>query len=321
MTDAAAKTPAASPSAASPPDSLKVALWATNIAQPLNGLDGWAALVDRRMAEARAQGAELLVMPEYCSEQWLSFAPAELKLTDEIAWMAAQSEAALAAIRDLPAKHDMALLAGTLPVPFDPQDDSVPPFLNRAHLLLPDGRIVRQDKLCLTPGERDPAGWNLSTGDAVKIVEWKGVRLATLICLDVEMPALSSLLAPLDLDLLLVPSMTSKLSGYSRVFGCAKARAVELQCAVATVGVIGSAATGKPREGNVSGASLFVPCEEPLGHTGKVAEVPPAGSAEDAGPLLVAEVPLATIRELKQGKAEVWPGAWRADHVKAVKED
>ncbi len=302
----------------SPPTSLTVALWATNLAQAVNGIDGWAALVDRRMAEAKAQGAELLVMPEYCSEQWLSFAPEGLAATEEIPWMAAQADAALEAIRALPAKHDMALLAGTVPVAFEAGEESVPPFLNRAHLLLPDGRVVRQDKLCLTPGEKDPEGWNLSTGDEVRIVEWKGVRLATLICLDVEMPALSSLLAPLDLDLLLVPSMTSKLSGYSRVFGCAKARAVELQCAVAAVGTIGGGATGKPREGSVSGCSLFVPCEEPLGYTGRVAEIPPAASVADEGPLLVAEVPLATIRELKQGQAEVWPGAWRADHVRAV---
>ena len=68
----------------SPPTSLTVALWATNLAQAVNGIDGWAALVDRRMAEAKAQGAELLVMPEYCSEQWLSFAPAGLAATEEI---------------------------------------------------------------------------------------------------------------------------------------------------------------------------------------------------------------------------------------------
>ena len=37
------------------PDRLTLALWATNVAQPLNGIDGWAALVERRMAEARAR--------------------------------------------------------------------------------------------------------------------------------------------------------------------------------------------------------------------------------------------------------------------------
>src|SRR3546814_7527676 len=55
------------------------------------------------------------------------------------------------------------------------------------------------------------------------------------------MPALALRLAPLDPDLILVPSMTAKLSGYSRVFSCAKARAIELLCAVAATGVIGRA--------------------------------------------------------------------------------
>lgn len=302
------------------PDRLTVALWATNMAQPLNGIDGWAAMVDRRMAEAREAGADLLVMPEYCSEQWLSFAPDGLPTGREIEWMAAQAEAALAAIAPLPARHGMALLAGSMPVACQPRTADAPPFLNRAHLLLPDGRVVRQDKLCLTPGEKDPEGWNLSAGDQVKIVEWRGVRLATLICLDVEMPALSSLLAPLGLDLLLVPSMTGKLSGYSRVFGCARARAIELQCAVAAVGVIGAAATGKPREGNFSGASFYVPCEAPLGYDGRLAELEPRASADDEGPLLVAEVPLDALRALRQGQAEVWPGAWRADHVTTLVE-
>ena len=44
-------------------DSLTLALWATNLAQPLNGLEAWAARVDDRMAEARAEGADLLIMP------------------------------------------------------------------------------------------------------------------------------------------------------------------------------------------------------------------------------------------------------------------
>src|SRR3546814_16722433 len=92
---------------------------------------------------------------------------------------------------------------------------------NRAGLLLPDGRASGQDKLSLTPGEQDPESWNLVPGDALRIVEWEGLKLATLVCLDIEMPALSMKLAALNPDLLLVPSMTGKLSGHSRVFACA----------------------------------------------------------------------------------------------------
>ena len=298
------------------PDKLTIALWAVNLARPLNGLGAWAAAVEAQMVRAKAEGAELLVLPEYMSEQWLSFAPEGIGPAEEIPWMAAQAEAALQAIAPLPAKHGVALLAGTLPVKLEPAPETGSPYVNRAHLLLPDGRVIRQDKLCLTPGEKDPEAWNLRPGERLQVVTWKGLKLATLICLDIELPALSALLAPERPDLILVPSMTAKLSGYARVFGCAKARAVELQAAVAAVGVIGAASTNKPRDTNTSGCSVFLPCEESLGFVGLYDEIPPADAAEDEGPLLIArDIPFGEIHRLRAGAAEVWPGAWSAAHV------
>ena len=298
---------------------LTLASWATNLAVPLSGIEAWAAAVDRQMAAAKAQGADILLMPEYAAEQWLSFAPADLAPEAEIAWMADRAPAALDLIKPLPRKHGMALLAGTMPARLDRPAPGRPPHVNRAWLLLPDGRAIAQDKLCLTPGEQNPAGWNLATGSQIEIVAWRGVRLAVLICLDIEMPALASLLAPCDVDMILVPSMTEKLSGYSRVFSCAKARAVELMTAVAPVGCIGKAAASKPRLSNTSGAAVYVPCEEALGHTGVFADLPATDRAEGPGPVLLArDIPIGLMRQLRHGKAEVWPGAWRADHVRIV---
>jgi len=297
-------------------DTITIALWATNMAVPLNGLDAWAAQVDAQMAEARAAGARLLVMPEYISLQWLSFAPAGLTLADEIPWMASQSEAALARLRPLIARHGIGLLAGAMPVAKPDPAPEEPPYLNRAWLLLPDGREIAQDKLCLTPGEKNPLDWNLTPGNVLRIVEWNGLRLAICICLDIELPALAAHLAPFELDLLLVPSQTSKLSGYSRVFSCAKARAVELQAAVCAVGGIGRAG-GSSALANTSGAAAYLPCEEVLGHEGVLASIPPSDRTEGAGPMLIArDLPIAEIRRLRRGGAEVWPGAWRADHVR-----
>src|SRR3546814_15176270 len=70
-----------------------LALWATNLATPLNGLEAWAAHVEAKLAEAAAAGAKLLVMPEYACEAWLSFKPAGLAADQEIAWMAEQAPA------------------------------------------------------------------------------------------------------------------------------------------------------------------------------------------------------------------------------------
>ncbi len=297
-------------------ETVTVALWASNLARPLNGVEAWAAAVDAQMAEAKAERADIFVMPEYASAQWLSFAPEGLAHDREIAWMAEQAPAALAALAPLPARHDMALLAGTMPVADGEGDAGRPRHRNRAWLMLPDGRVVAYDKLALTPGERNPDGWFLEPGDRVKIVEWRGLRLTPLICLDVELPALSARLAGLDLDLVLVPSMTAHLSGYRRVFDCAKARAIELEAVVCAVGAIGAPAHLKERESNCSGAAAFIPCEVALGETGAAASIGPWSETDGPGPMLVArDLPVGEARRGRRGAAEVWPGAWSAEHV------
>ena len=294
-------------------DKITVALWAANLARPLNGSDAWAAAVETQVAEAAVAGARIFVMPEYVSEHWLGFAPAGLKLTEEIAWMAEQGEAALAKIEPLAARFDIAILAGTMPVAHENCRD----YLNRAWLLLPDGRRIAYDKVVLTPSEKNPEGWSLVPGDRIRVVEWEGLRFAPLVCLDVEMPALAHRLASLDLDLLLVPSMTSLRSGFRRVFDCAKARAVELQTIVCTVGAIGVPERLKARgESNTSGAAAFTPCEAMLGFDGIAAAVGPFSEIDGAGPLLIArDLPVAAARAQRRGEAEVWPGPWSADHL------
>lgn len=301
-------------------DVVSVALWATNLAVPLNGIEAWAAQVDARMAEAKAAGAKIFVMPEYACAQWLSFAPADLAHAREIAWMAEQGGAALAAVAPLARKHDMALLAGSMPVAGNGASNGSAngqgkPF-NRAWLILPDGRVFGHDKLVLTPGETDPQGWDVRTGSCVKVIEWEGLRLAILICLDIEMPALAGRLAALDLDLILVPSMTAQRSGYHRVFDCAKARAIELQTVVCTVGAIGAPEAVQDRETNFSGAAAFLPCEPVLGHDGVADRIGPWDRVDGPGPMLIArDLPVGLVRRLRHGEAEVWPGAWSAESI------
>lgn len=290
--------------------SLSVALWATNLTPRLSGLDAWIAGVDARLAQAKAQGAGLLVLPEYACVQWLSFAPRGTTTQAEIPWMATRTHAALDALRPLVQRHGVALLAGSMPVAEKSR------YANSAFLLLPDGRTHRQDKLCLTPGEADPQDWALTPGDRLGVVEWNGLRIAVCICLDIELPALSVILSGLDLDLVLVPSNTETLAGYHRVFGCAKARAIELQAAVCVVGTIGDVAYVEHPGTNVAGAAVYIPCENALGSTGTLAELPPVGSAADDGPLLVVEnLPIAAIRRMRAGAAGVWPGQWSAGHL------
>jgi predicted amidohydrolase len=253
-------------------------------------------------------------MPEYSAAHWLHLIPRGLPGPEQLARLSAYAPAAARLMSALAAKYKLLLVSGTFPVS---RPELNPPLSNRAHIHFPDGRMLTQDKLCLTPFEKDPTDWNLSPGDTLTVFEWQSYRMAVIICLDIELPALSARLAELNLDLLLVPSMTVKLAGYHRVFTCARARAVELITAVAAVGTI----AGAPRcEQEIGGASFFVPAEEVFGSTGILAEIAPSYAAESAGPLLIRDLPLAEIRAMRSGgKAEVWPGAWKGEGLVIVK--
>lgn len=187
---------------------------------------------------------------------------------------------------------------------------------------MPDGRRLWQDKLALTPGEKDAESWMLTPGDTVRVFGWNGLRCAVLICLDVEMPALSVVLARHDIDLLLVPSMTYLPTGYSRVFGCARARAIELMCAVAVTGCVGVAPGSTQNDQNHSACALYLPCETDLGTYGVHLQTPMTDGAGGEDPFVVArDIPFARMRELRAGAAEVWPGAWDAGHISVVDEE
>lgn len=290
-----------------------LALCSLNLGFAPKSVADFARHVEARLERAQDQGAKLLTLPEYAIEAALAFKPEGLAPTEEMAFLAGVGAELVDLLRPLPEKYGVSFLCGSMPVATGAKG-----FTNTAILLTSDGRDIRQDKLCLTPGEKDPESWELVPGETLNVFELDGLRMAMLVCLDVEMPALSCLLAPQNLDLLLVPSMTDKLTGYHRVFGCAKARAVELMTAVAVCGTVGAAKGTTQMETNFSGASLFLPCEEDLGTDGIAAEIAPTGGEAGQEPFLLAFVPVGDIRSLRGGNAEVWPGAWTAGHVRAV---
>lgn len=295
-----------------------IAHWVANLAYPLTSVAEWCALVRTVAKDAADAKADILLIPEYISEHWLHFAPADLPPTAEVAWMAEQSEKVFTVLQDIAKEHDLAFVAGTMPWP-SPKNAGA--YRNRSWVFFPDRPPIHHDKLVMTPFEKDESGWMLETGDELTVASWRDINLAVLVCLDIEMPALSSALAETDVDLVLVPSMTEKSSGYHRVFNCARARAVELMAPVAVVGSIGNATKGGViRAGNTSGASLYLPCEEALGSDGIHSETPMHDRAEGRGALLISkDVPVGLIRDTRKNKPEVWPGVWRADKIKTIK--
>ncbi|MCB1882542.1 MAG: nitrilase [Geminicoccaceae bacterium] len=295
----------------SAPD-LTLALLALNMGYAPRSMAEVRDTVADALVRAGDQGASLLALPEYWCEAWLPMAPRGLAETEEIPWMAERADDLLPGLADLAREAGVALLAGTVPVAAGGGR-----YRNRAHLFLPDKRVLIQDKLSLTPDERDPESWNLEPGTRLDVVTWRGLRIAVVICLDVEQPSLAARLQGLDLDLVLVPTDTGRPSGHGRVFGCARARAVELMAAVAPVGGVGPIPLDPPRP-NHSAAAVYVPCEMGIaGGTGVVAEAAGSDASEGLGTMLVArDVPFGAVRAMRrEGEAEVWCGAWDAGRI------
>ncbi|QFT32489.1 C-N hydrolase family amidase [Labrenzia sp. THAF82] len=291
---------------------LSIALWSFNLSRAPGSVEEFASMIEEGMARAANADAGILMMPEYVIECCLAFKPDGLEPRGELAFLASVGRELLPYLSALTKKHNLSLLVGTMPV-------ATPSGLtNTAFLLSPDGKVQHQDKLSLTPFEQSPDTWQLVPGSELKIFELSGIKIAVLICLDIEMPALSCLLAKHNPDLVLVPSMTEKLSGYHRVFGCARARAVELMCAIAVCGTVGRSDGTTQNETNVSGAALYLPCEEEFGFTGIGAETPATDGMDKSEPFLIVDAPLEQLRNLRSGQAEVWPGNWTADHVKTT---
>lgn len=292
-----------------------IALCSLNLGFAPASPEAYVAAIDQRMARAKADGARLLMLPEYCIEACLAFRPQALEPTDEMAFLAKVAVAIEPQLAALAERHGLSLLAGSMPWPHEGGGHT-----NRAIFFTPDGRRHVHDKLSLTPFEKAPEPWVLTPGRKLTVFEVEGVRIAMLICLDVEMPALSCLLAKEHLDLLLVPSMTGMLSGYHRVYDCAKARAVELLTSVALCGCTGVARGTTQNDTNVSGAALYVPCEAELGYTGTAVSLTPTGGENGEEPYVVVHPPIDAVRRMRAGAAEVWPGAWSAQGVEVIRE-
>jgi predicted amidohydrolase len=297
-------------------DTISVGLWATNLEISAVSLSAWLEFIEARMAELQQAGFRLLILPEFACAQWLSFAPASLSMAQQVPWLAGMATEACARLRPLSARYNVALLPGTMP--FALSGASGPQYVNRAWLFLPDGRLFSQDKLRLTPSEQNPEAWQLLPGSAVSIVEWEGLRLAIVICLDIEFTSLWARLGKLDLDLILVPAKTDKLSGYNRVFGCAAARAIELQTVVCAVGAVGSPLGHPAFDSVMGGASVYVPCDVAIEPSGIAATLGAHAANSGLSPILYArDLPVGRCRRIRHGaaEAEVWPSSWPADHV------
>ncbi len=178
----------------------------------------YAAVVVDCVEDSWDNGADLVLLPEFA---WVGLVPLvepkTLKRTAEVFW-----GEVLPALKSLLMRPGKAVVLGTVPF----WDSERQELRNRAPILVED-RVLCQDKLHLTPWEVD-----FAPGTELHLWEFAGLRFAVVICLDIEIPEISTRLRGAGVDVLLVPSATETILGVERIGRCASARAVELGCVV-----------------------------------------------------------------------------------------
>jgi len=172
---------------------------------------------------------------------------------------------------------------------------------NRAPILI-NGKTYHQDKLNLTPWEKA-----FSAGEVLHVFEFAGLKVAIIICLDVEVPELSVALRGQGVDLILVPSATESLLGVERVGRCSSARSVELGCFVAVTHLVGKTDSELVDE-NIGRLVLCSPSQSPFKEMVR----------EDISPLFEAgfeqrrfALPLNQLARMRKRRAETNPSFLR----------
>ncbi|WP_113266383.1 carbon-nitrogen hydrolase family protein [Agrobacterium cavarae] len=245
------------------------------------------------VAEAKAKGAELLLLPEYSAMALTGQLPKDVRsdLHGSIEAMQSLIPSWVELCEELAREHQILFQPGSAPV-----KDADGKFRNRAWLFGPDGLIGYQDKQIMTRFEREQ--WFIDAGvDGLKAFDTPIGKLGVLICYDNEFPMLGRRLAEMGVELVLAPSCTDTLAGSYRVRIGAQARALENQFAVLSSPTAGDAPWSPAVDENRGRAALYVPSDYGMPANGIVAESDNDAVSEST--LLIVDIDLADVARLR----------------------
>lgn len=171
---------------------------------------------------------------------------------------------------------------------------------NTAFLFAPDGRVHTQDKLHITPTEREE--WNVDPGDEVAVFETEYGKIGLLTCYDIEFPEIVRIVRARGADVVFCPSCTDDRHGFHRVRYCCHARAVENQIYIVTTGTVGSLRRVDFMRANYGQAAVLTPNDIPFPPRGILCE-----GEINADMLITADLDLSLLEDVRRaGSVTTW---------------
>ncbi|GAB6847739.1 carbon-nitrogen hydrolase family protein [Paraburkholderia kururiensis] len=234
------------------------------------------AEAEQLIAEAAAQGAQLVLLPEY-------FCFMGFKDTDKIAVREPHGDGPIQRfLSDAARRHGVWVIGGTLPL-VAPEPERV---LNTTLVFDPQGaEVARYDKIHLFSFEKGEESFDeartIRPGDAVRTFDAPFGRVGLSVCYDLRFPELYRRMG--DCALMVVPSAFTYTTGRAHWETLLRARAVENQCYV-----LAAAQGGKHENGRRTwGHSMLI---DPWGEIVAVRDEGAGAVVGDIDPARIQEV-------------------------------
>ncbi len=200
--------------------------------RPISSWEDFEQQVEFFVTTAEEYHCHFLLFPELFTVQLFSTLEKGLRPTEAVSALADMTERYKKLFLKLAEKSGLFIIAGSHPVH---SEDGI---RNVAHLFTPTGGIHTQEKLHITPNEREEYG--IRPGEGIAIFDTGHTRIAILICYDIEFPEVSRLMALAGAEVLFVPFSTDERKAYLRVRYSAQARAVENSMYCVLAGNVGN---------------------------------------------------------------------------------
>lgn len=200
--------------------------------RPIRRFEEFESTVSFFVDTAENYHSHFLLLPEYFTAQLFSLMPPDWDERRTVEELASMSDKIVELLRRKAAEYKIYLVGGSTPVRRDGK------LYNVSFFCTPAGEVYTQDKMHITPAERED--WGIEPGEGIKIFETPFGRVAILICYDIEFPELARLLTMAGVEIIFVPYSTDEQRGYYRVRYTSQARAVENYIYVVTAGNVGN---------------------------------------------------------------------------------
>jgi len=211
-------------------------------------------------------GSDFVLLPELFTVQLLSQTET-LSPREGMRKLAEYAPRVKKLLSRLAQQYDLTLIGGSHPAYKKNQ------LQNICYICMPDGTVVEQPKIHITPNERK--WWGIHGGDSLRVIETPTAKIGVLICYDSEFPEACRHLADHGLEILFVPFCTDVRQGYLRVRHCCQARAIENQIYVALAGNVGNLPDVQNMDIQYGQAAVLSPCDFEFSRDGVAAEAEP----------------------------------------------